>query len=145
MKMDSKGISALIAVVMLLMITVALVGMAYMWVTTAFSGVTKETGESIEQGTQVIATKFVINSAAYDSGSNTVNVSIQNIGTTEINLDNADVILGGFSQNVIYKSQATLKPQERALVAFTNSTDACGREVTVKYLGVEASAEVYCG
>ena len=81
-----KGVSAVIAVILILMITVALAAMAYVWFTSVFQSLTEGAGGAAEQTATALGTSFTIDSAAYTSGSNVV-VSIRNTGSQSIDLN----------------------------------------------------------
>ncbi len=147
-----KGISAVIAVIMLLMITVALIGMAYVWVSSAFSQVTETTGESLKKGTETMATRFVIVSAWNGTESTReINISLQNTGEANIQLDQLSYLLKGIdlgAGNVYYESKTpdgVLEPGEKAKIYVSaNGIYSCNEVLTVKYGAIESSHEVTC-
>ncbi len=150
-----KGISAVVAVIMLLMITVALVGMAYVWLSSAFTGVTKTTGEAIEKRTETIITNFVINGAWNETigGVTYINISLQNIGTTEIPIESMSVMVNGIDAGaitVVSESQTVdgaLSPNEKATISVSKPaavSTPCGAEVEVKYASVSAIKTIEC-
>jgi len=82
-----KGISAVIAIVMILMITIALSAMAYIWFTEVFSGMAEEADESTQDVVKTTSSKFIIESA---KGSY---IYVRNTGET--NLTNFSVYVDG--------------------------------------------------
>ena len=76
-----KGVSAVIATIMMLAITIALAGMAYMFISGSF---TAQTGKLVE----------IDAGATYCSG-NTVYMYIKDIGTTDFTADKVNIFKQG--------------------------------------------------
>src|SRR3989344_2275887 len=73
-----KGVSAVIAAVLLLMITVSLAAAAYVWFNSTFAATTDIGTKQIERSSQVFGTEFKIESVSADS------IYIRNTGTADI-------------------------------------------------------------
>lgn len=76
-----KGISAVIATIMMLVITIALAGMAYMFISQSF---TSQTGRVVE----------IDSGATYCSGT-AIDVWIKNIGTADFTADKVNIYKQG--------------------------------------------------
>ncbi|MCD6477251.1 MAG: hypothetical protein J7K26_03805 [Candidatus Aenigmarchaeota archaeon] len=90
-----KAVSAVIAVVLILMITVALAAAAYVWFSDVFGSITKGVGKAAEGVSEKIATDFDIEVATYNSDKGQISVTIRNIGTTDIDLTKIAMYIDG--------------------------------------------------
>lgn len=138
-----KGISTVIAVVLLLLITVGIVWTVYTWLTGTMTTVTGGTGEAIEKQTEMLTTDFMIVAAGY-AGGNNCEVSISNTGTRDIDLSKIKVYVKGVEQSITNGNTGTLSPGNTATIEFQNSTAVCGEVVRVAYAGVIKEAVVEC-
>ena len=82
---DMKGITPVIAIILLLMITISLVGFAFVWFTRMTEGLTNQTSESLNQQMLVQRTKVTIDNFDEANGI----LVIRNTGS--VNLDGAKV------------------------------------------------------
>ncbi len=143
---NSKGISAVIAVIMLLMITVALAGMAYVWFTGVFSQVTTSVGNQTIQTTIALGTKFVIETAYNDSNPATqVKFVLRNTGTQNIDLSGLGVYINDVSQTL--SATGTVSPGQKSSVLTISPTGFnCGKSlrVTGGVGGYEAAKTISC-
>ena len=89
-----KGVSAVIAIVLILMITVALAAMSYVWFTNVFESLTESGTGAIEKTGQQLQASFSVESARYTSGDN-VSVSIRNTGSTILDVSAVAFYLNG--------------------------------------------------
>ncbi len=103
-----KGISPVIAIIMLLLITVSLIGLSYVWISSTFQATAEKTEKSIEKGTEIMSMDFEINSAWVDSNRNSLYISLQNTGTGEIKLSEVSVLVNGIDAG---KSYADINPK----------------------------------
>ncbi len=87
-----KGISAVIAVVLILMITVALSAMAYVWFTGVFDTITEGAGEAAEGTADIISTSFSVQ-AGVMSGADTLILYLTNTGSSDIDLTRVNVFV----------------------------------------------------
>ena len=138
-----KGISVVIAVVLLLLITVGIAWTFYTWVTTTTTEFTTGTGEAIGSKMETLTTDFMIVAAGHVSG-NTCQVSISNTGTQNIDLSKIKVYVKGVEQSISGGASGTLSPGETKTIEFQNSTAVCGEVVRVAYAGVIKEAVVEC-
>ncbi len=76
-----KGVTPIIAIVLLLMLTVAAAGLAYVWVIQVQTETQESIGESVERQTQQLQARLTIDSV-YKTGSNIAFV-LRNAGTYE--------------------------------------------------------------
>ena len=80
-----KGIESVIAIILILMITVALAALAYVWFTGVFEQLTAGAGQSVNQTVGTMSTQFSIESAKFNiSGNNKVTVVVRNTGSTNV-------------------------------------------------------------
>jgi len=120
-----KGVSAVIAIVLILMITVALAAMSYVWFTNVFETLTESGTGAIERTGEQLQASFSIESARYLSG-NSTSVSIRNTGVTTIDLDDVAFYLNGLPASVTSGPSGTLNEGEFTTTAFVieNNTEA---------------------
>ena len=138
-----KGISTVIAVVLLLLITVGIVWTVYTWLTGTMTEVTTGTGQAIGGQVETLTTDFMIVAAGYE-GSNRAQVSISNTGTQNIDLSKIKVYVKGVEQTITAGNTGTLNPGNTAKITFQNSTTVCDEVVRVAYAGVIKEAVVEC-
>jgi len=87
----SKGITPVIAIVLLLMITIALIGFAYVWFQHTATGLTSNIGRQVNRTTTQMGESITITS--FDTDNRVVYV--KNIGSSSIILSKTDVYVGG--------------------------------------------------
>ena len=80
-----KGVSEIIAIILILMIVIALAALAYTWFSGTFSSLTGTASTSVSQTTGAMASSFKIEAAKNMSATNN-SVTIRNTGTTAIDL-----------------------------------------------------------
>ena len=125
-----KGISAVIAIVLILMITIALAAMAYVWFTTVFGEISEEAGESAGDVTESMQTRFSIEAAKYTTN-DTVDVSVRNTGTGTVDLTNVAVYIDDISRTVMSKSATTLDEGESSKIIVGSADDTTGLNIKV--------------
>ena len=138
-----KGISSIIAVVLLLLIAIGIVWTVYTWLTGATTTLTTGAGEAIEKKTEILTTDFMIEAAGY-TGSNQAEVSIRNTGSTDIDLTKILITVKGVSQTIVSGNTGTLAPDALQTITFQNSTAVCNEIVRVSYSGIVKEAVVQC-
>ena len=143
-----KAISAVIAVVLILMITVALAAAAYVWFSDVFGSITEDVGEAAEGVSEKISTDFDIEAVTWgniDYTQGFVNVSLRNIGTTEIDITKLAVYISGEKQDVNYMESDVLAPGEVVSIGLQNKTVACSKVLKVTTAtGLEKSETIVC-
>ena len=88
-----KGVSTVVATVLVLMITVALAASAYLWFTSIFQNVSTGAGESVAQVGEITGTSFSVTSAAGNTAPATV--YLLNTGTVDIAVSSVAVFVSG--------------------------------------------------
>lgn len=96
-----KGITPVIATIMLLLITISLVGFAYTWFSTIWQGVATSTQNATETQIRTMGQKVVIDNAA--SG----NIVVRNAGTYNIPWSSMTVYINSVYKNVRYPPAVT--------------------------------------
>jgi len=76
-----KGQEEVLSIIMLVMIALAVVSLAYMWITGMFSTLADSVGKAITQTTGSMATQFRLENAVYDPVLNELYVTVRNVGT----------------------------------------------------------------
>lgn len=137
-----KGISAVIAVVLILMITVALAAMAYVWFTGVFETITTGAGEAAERTGQTIATSFDVVSAGVDS-SKILLVYITNTGSSDIWANRTNIFVGVTGQDTSGETKI-LRPGETYEFSFSNHGDSCNKQLKVTYGSLERYTQIQC-
>lgn len=81
-----KGVTPIVAILFLLMITVAIAGAVYSWISSTQSSLQQSAGEKIEETGERIGTRFSISEASCKEGEDfdIVRVRITNTGTNKI-------------------------------------------------------------
>jgi flagellin-like protein len=120
-----KGVSAIIAVVLILMITVALAAMSYVWFTNVFQTLSESGTSSIAKTTGQLQASFTIESARYLSGNNT-SVSLRNTGVTSLDLSKVAFYLKGIPAPVTTGPTGTLTEGQFTTTAFVLSNVTTG-------------------
>jgi len=140
-----KGISAVIAVVLILMITVALAAMAYVWFTGVFETITGSAGQAATQTGQAIATQFSIASAGHNgttSGTGDLLLYITNTGAADMTIEDMNVFIGITKQTI--NETGTLSPGNTQEFVIDNSTIACDKQIKVTYGSLEEIDVILC-
>jgi len=137
-----KGVSTVIAVVLLLLITVGIVWTVYTWLTGTMTEVTTGTGKAIERQTEILTTDFVIVAAGCTNTG--CQVSISNTGTRNIDLTKIKVYVKGVERRITGGASGTLSPGETKAINFDGNTRFCGEVVRVAYAGIIKEATIEC-
>lgn len=140
-----KGVSSIVAVVLILLITIALAGMAYIWFTSVFGAVTESAGETVERSTEQFATNFALESASYNC-QNSVQLSVRNVGTSNIDATAFAVYLSGTLATITGGNTGTVSVNQVRLLTASNSTigAVCGKSARVTLPGVQLTTSVAC-
>lgn len=102
-----KGVSAVIAIILILMITVALAATAYVWFTSVFQTITGSAGERIGGVGTALGTSFSIESATNVS-SNNVSISIRNTGSENIDMTKVEAYVNEVIVSEYYGKTGTM-------------------------------------
>ena len=108
-----KGISPIIATILLIVMTVAIAGLMYAWLSGMFSSLTGATSSQVAQATQI--TNFDVPQIYVSTTSNSINAIIYNAGNVPINTNNLIITAEEY-----YASNAT----------YDGNTDSCTATVT---------------
>jgi len=80
-----KGVSEVIAIILILMIVIALSALAYTWFSGIFASMTQSAGTAVTTTTNEMAMQFRIESAKWVAASTCTEITIRNTGTQNIN------------------------------------------------------------
>ena len=137
-----KGLSAIISIILLVMISVSLAGLAWLW----FFQISNLLKNTATNATETVTTKlgmqFRLEAAKFYSP-NYVNATIRNIGTVDINL----ATLGIFIDNSLHTTAAYIPntgkiiPGETTTIKITNNTAACSSKILK--ITIESGTEDY--
>jgi len=75
-----KGVSEIIAIIMILMITISLAALAYTWFSGIFSEIMEMAGALLTRSSKSMATQFKVDNVHYVVADNLIYVSIRNTG-----------------------------------------------------------------
>lgn len=149
-----KGISAVIAVVLLLMITIALVGMAWVFFQNLWGTISTTAGEAAEGTSEAIASQFSIASASHTKSDNYATVYLTNTGSADIKLDRVNVFVnnkltgkasGTFTGILSPGSTVSLKVNNKTINASADYNDAwCTNTTKVTYGSLEQVSTITC-
>ena len=76
-----KGQEEVLSIILLVMIALAVISLAYMWITGMFNTLADMVSNAIRQTTGSMTTQFRLENAYYDSGLNELYVTVRNVGT----------------------------------------------------------------
>ena len=128
-----KGISAIIATILLLLITIALAGTAYMYVSGMLTGRIQKT--------------ITILSATCSQDGKTLTVVLSNDGTADITSDDLDWIVdaGGTPEVSTFSCGGDIAPHSSAVCTNTTTSDRSGT-IKITTVGPSNSVEtiIYC-
>ena len=118
-----KGIDAAVATILLLMITISLVGFAFVW----FNRLSKSAAKNIENQTMSQLNEQAMKITLISASSSSGKVIISNIGSVPIPANRAIIIVNGNLDSTVSQS---LAPQQTIEVALKNGCNP-GDEVKV--------------
>ena len=75
-----KGVSEIIAIILILMITISLAALAYTWFSGIFSEIMDAAGSLLTRSSKTMATQFKVDNALYVASDNIIYASIRNTG-----------------------------------------------------------------
>jgi flagellin-like protein len=75
-----KGVSEIMAIILILMITISLAALAYTWFSGIFSEIMEAAGALLTRSSKTMATQFKVDNALYVVADNLIYVSIRNTG-----------------------------------------------------------------
>lgn len=140
-----KGISAVIAVILMLLITVGLAAMAYVWFGTVFGSLTQPIGNETARIGKELGTKFTINAAKYVKLYDKVEVSITNSGSQDIDTSKMVAIIKETSAS--FGPMVMLPPGYPIGFNVTNTTvmgDVCGSDLKLSIGTFSQSKTIAC-
>ena len=109
-----KGISPIIATILLIVMTVAIAGLMYAWLSGMFSSLTTSTSQQINQATQV--TSFSVSKMFISSGN--IYAIIYNNGNVPINANNMTITAQEFwASNNTYDGTTYICSSSSAIIA----------------------------
>ncbi len=138
-----KAVSTIVTVVLLLMITVGLVAVLFVWLSGMLSTITRESGETVEHNIKSLTTSITIESAVFDGTSFKAYVS--NSGREDIDMSTAAAFVEGVYQEIASGNSGILRPGERTTLVINNNTDVCGKILRISvYPQSDAFITVRC-
>ena len=148
-----KGISAVIAIVLILMITVALAAAAYVWFSGVFETITEGVGDAATGVTEKISTDFTLEAAVgedtnTDTVYDTLSVSMRNTGTQDIDLATVAFYIAGKNEAITDGNEGMLVAGAVKTLKITGliaSDDPCDKALKVTTgAGTEKSTTIEC-
>lgn len=125
-----KGVSAIIAVILILMIVVALSALAWTWFSDIFGDLTNRAGKSIMKQQQQIQKNFGLEVAVCQITGN-VSFSIRNIGSGELQANQTSAYVNNFPANIINNPSGTLVRGDTQQYITENVTCSSGQLLKV--------------
>lgn len=131
-----KGISAIIATILMLLITVSLAFMAFTWFSAVFTGVTTPVGNQTLTQTGRFAGDFSLESPSYGgAGTNYVVVRLRNTGAVDITMSGLSADIGGKATSIVDTGGiSALTPGNTTLLKVSNASltgSVCGKALTI--------------
>ena len=99
-----KCVSDIIAIILILLITISLAGLAYLWFTGIFKEITGGVGNQTELQRRAMATKFNIETAIGYPAEDKVGLVIRNQGSVGLDMQN----LATYVDNILYTGREGL-------------------------------------
>ncbi len=119
-----KGVSAIIAIILLVMISVSLAGLAWLWFFEITNTLENSVTNATESATSRIGTQGRIGVARFYP-STWVNATIRNIGTVDIDLSKLGIFIDGVLSTTYTPNTGKLTPGSTITINITNTTAAC--------------------
>jgi len=141
-----KGIADIIAIILILLITVSLAALAWLWFSGIFGELTGSVGNATRGGTQAIGTKFTIESAIGYGTASKVGVVVRNTGSVDLNLQK----LATYVNNTLYTGREGLVVVNLAPGSFANfnvtnvPSGGCGPLRVTAETGAEDTLSITC-
>ena len=152
----TKGISAVISVVLLLLVAIGLIFAVYTWVTGTTSSGMSAGSQKMGQVETQLQTSFQIESAVCNEAAGRIDIYLFNSGSTDVWVNKTAVYFDGGYVDAS-QSNKILKPGERTVtgdlyVSFANlpgsptscDTSICNHRIKVTYRGVSQEALISC-
>ncbi len=148
-----KGISAVIAVVLILMITVALSAAAYVWFSGIFDTITDEAENAAGDTADAISTSFSIDSARHVIGEENTTIYFTNTGSSDIDLTKVNIFVDSLLTGKTDGFTGILSPGNLQSLEIANKTqdpnadyndEWCGDVVLIKYKSMEQVTTIQC-
>jgi flagellin-like protein len=122
-----KGISAIISVILLVMISISLAGLAWVWFFNISNTLTTSATNETQAATNKLGMKAKIEVAQFYSA-NWVNATIRNIGTVNIDIAKLGIFVDGVL-STYNPNTGILAPGSTITINITNATPACTGKV----------------
>ena len=148
-----KGISSVIAVVLILMITVALSAMSYVWFTGVFEDISSSAGDAASNAASQIGSGFSIVSAYYSGElTETSSIQITNTGTTSLKAGNFIIVVSGKTANRTDGFITDIiTPGQPIMFKINNKTDisyftgvVCNQTIEIRYGDLSQTTTIAC-
>ena len=123
-----KGVSAIIAIVLLVMISVSLAGLAWVWFFGISNLLTNSATNATEEATARMGMQARLETARFYAPTY-VNATIRNTGTVDINLTRLGIFIDGFLTTTYTPNTGKIAPGEISTINITNATPACTDKV----------------
>jgi flagellin-like protein len=123
-----KGISAIISIILLVMISVSLAGLAWVWFFNISNNLMTSATSATQAATNKIGIKARIEVAQFYSP-NWVNATIRNIGTVNIDMAKLGIFVDSVLSTVYNPNTGMLTPGSTVTINITNATPACTGKV----------------
>lgn len=139
-----KGISDVIAIILILMITVALAALAYVWFTGIFETISSGAGQAATGAAKTIATNFKIEAAKGFATDEKVTITIRNTGTENIDASKIAVYVDDNIKET-EGNTGTISPGDTLTFDAMNVANPCNKilKVTIE-TGAEDSITISC-
>jgi flagellin-like protein len=126
-----KGITPVIAVILLLMITISLVGFAFVWFTRMTESMTNQTSESLNQQMLVQRTRVTIDSYDKTNGK----LMIRNAGSVNLELNKVNIYVnGGLISDCSWSPSGSIAPGVTSTCT-SNGLKTCTGTIVVTSIG----------
>lgn len=90
-----KGVTEVVAIILILMITIALAALAYAWFSGIFSDIMGAAASSLSRSSKSMATQFKVDNVLYVVSDNMLYVSIRNTGDQNFNATKSTFYIRG--------------------------------------------------
>jgi len=126
-----KGVSAIIAIILLVMISVSLAGLAWVWFFSVSNTLKNTAANATNTATSIVSMEARIEAARFYP-TKWVNASFRNIGTVNISLAKLGVFIDGVL-STYSPNTGMLSPGNVETINITNTTQACGKVLKITF------------
>ncbi|MFB6089405.1 MAG: hypothetical protein ABEK36_06510 [Candidatus Aenigmatarchaeota archaeon] len=109
--MNKKGITPVVAMIMLLLIVVSLAGGFLIWMNRTWQSLEESGTEAVKSGTEKMTTSFAVDNVWVNGSAGVSEITIRNNGKSNIKTSELSIYFGGKTQNCAWPN-STIGPDD---------------------------------